>query len=70
MELHGYIILISALGVLFFASAIYSFCWSLKKGQLKNLEEASRSIFTNEEPEGVETDFFPGEAEHYLKNKK
>ncbi|TVR53958.1 MAG: cbb3-type cytochrome oxidase assembly protein CcoS [Puniceicoccaceae bacterium] len=34
--------------------------WAVRQGQLSNLEEQSRSIFTEEEPEGRQSDFFPG----------
>ena len=70
MELHGYIVIVILLGMLFFVSAVYAFCWSIKKGQMRKLEDASRSIFTSEEPEGVETDFFPGEAGQHFKSRK
>lgn len=54
---------ITGLGGLFFASALYALFWSVKKGQLANFEQQSKSVFDEEEPEGVHTDFFPGEAE-------
>ena len=42
--------------------------WCVKSGQLKNFDKGSRCIFTEEEPEGVQTDFFPGKR-NVLNNK-
>lgn len=56
------LIIIFSLGGLFFVSAVAALWWSAKNGQLRDFERSSRSIFTEEEPEGVHTDYFPGEA--------
>lgn len=55
-----YLIIIFALGGLFFASAICALYWSVKQGQLADFEEGAKSIFTEEEPLGEHTDSFPG----------
>lgn len=65
MELSPYVLVIICLGVLFFATAILVLYWCTKTGQFKDFEKGARSIFTSEEPEGTQTDFFPGK-----KNKK
>lgn len=44
------------------ASAVYAFFWASKNGEFRDLEAQSRSIFDETEPEGVQTDFFPGKA--------
>lgn len=44
------------------ASAVYAFYWASKNGELRDFEAQSRVIFDESEPEGVETDFFPGKA--------
>ena len=46
--------------VLFFILAVAALYWSAKSGQWKQLHETSISIFNDEEPEGVQSDFFPG----------
>jgi cbb3-type cytochrome oxidase maturation protein len=43
-------------------SAVYGFVWALKQGQLRDFDAQARSIFDESEPEGVQTDFFPGKA--------
>lgn len=42
------------------ASAVYAFFWASKNGQLRDFDAQARSIFDEQEPEGVQTDFFPG----------
>lgn len=59
MELNAYIIAIITVVALIFLSGIYALHWSAKKGYMQNLEAGARSIFTEEEPEGIQTDFFP-----------
>jgi nitrogen fixation-related uncharacterized protein len=44
------------------ASAVYALYWASKNGQLRDLDAQSRSIFDETEPEGVQTDFFPGKS--------
>jgi nitrogen fixation-related uncharacterized protein len=60
MELNPYALVILALMVLFFFSTIYALYWSAKRGHFQNLEAGARSVFTEDEPEGQQTDFFPG----------
>jgi nitrogen fixation-related uncharacterized protein len=55
------IIIIAFLGVLFFASAVYALHWASKTGQFRDFEKGARTVFDEEEPEGVHTDFFPGQ---------
>lgn len=63
LEWNIYLVIIAAFGGVFFASAVIALFWSAKNGQLRNFEQGSRVIFTDEEPEGIHTDYFPGEAE-------
>jgi len=56
----GYIILLFGFAFLFFLGAAAALNWAHRHGQLENLEEGSRSIFDDEEPEGEQTDQFPG----------
>ncbi len=60
---NGYLIFIAALGCVFFFSAVGALYWAVRHGEFKKLEKTSRQIFDEEEPEGVHTDFFPGEAD-------
>jgi len=62
-EWNAYLIIIAVVGVLFFCSAIAALVWAVKSGQFKNLDKGATVIFDEEEPEGVQQDFFPGEAE-------
>lgn len=48
--------------VLFGASAVWALVWAIDRGEFRDPEEASRSIFDDEEPIGVVTDSFPGET--------
>ncbi len=52
--------LLAVIGVLMSASAVYAFFWAQKTGEFRDLDKQSRSIFDESEPEGVQTDFFPG----------
>lgn len=61
MELSPYVLVMVCMGVLFFTTAILVLYWCTKTGQFKDFEKGARSIFTDEEPEGMQTDFFPGE---------
>ena len=54
------------LAVIFFASVIYALYWAVKTGQFQKMEQGAKTIFTAEEPEGQQTDFFPTSR----KNKK
>ncbi|MGH8017167.1 MAG: cbb3-type cytochrome oxidase assembly protein CcoS [Opitutaceae bacterium] len=42
------------------ASAVYAFFWASKRGEFRDFDAQSRMIFDDKEPEGVQTDFFPG----------
>ncbi|MGB0334571.1 MAG: cbb3-type cytochrome oxidase assembly protein CcoS [Opitutales bacterium] len=53
------------LGVVFFIVAVSALYWSAKRGQLRDFDDQSRTIFTDEEPEGEISDTFPEK-----KNKK
>jgi len=57
-----YLIIIFILGVLFFASAVGALVWASKSGQFQDFERGSRTIFDEEEPEGVMQDSFPGKS--------
>ncbi len=46
-------------GLLFFAVAVFALYWAAKTGQFGQFDKGSKSIFDEEEPEGVQTDFFP-----------
>lgn len=52
--------LLALIGLLMSASAVYAFFWAQKTGEFRDLDKQSRSIFDESEPEGVQTDFFPG----------
>ncbi len=62
-EWNAYLIIIAAVAGLFFATAVAALVWAVKNGQFSNLEQGARSIFDAEEPEGIQQDFFPGEAD-------
>lgn len=47
------------LGVAFFVVAVGALYWSAKKGQLRDFDKQSKTIFTEEEPEGEVSDSFP-----------
>ena len=61
-EWNAYLITIALAGALFFTTAVAALVWAVKSGQFQNLDQGSRSIFDSEEPEGIQQDFFPGEA--------
>jgi cbb3-type cytochrome oxidase maturation protein len=63
MEWNNSLLFIFLLGGLFFASAIYMLFWSARNRQFQDFEKGAKSIFDAEEPEGDQTDFFPGKAE-------
>ncbi|MGB0418120.1 MAG: hypothetical protein ACPGF8_00870 [Opitutales bacterium] len=47
------------LGIVFFISALGMLYWSSKRGQLRDFDAQAKTIFTDEEPEGVVSDQFP-----------
>jgi nitrogen fixation-related uncharacterized protein len=57
------LVIIFLLGGLFFASAVYALYWAASHKQFQNFEKGAKTIFTEEEPLGVRTDFFPGKTE-------
>lgn len=63
MEWHHYLLTLFLLGGLFFASAVYMLFWSARNHQFQDFDKGARSIFDDEEPEGDQTDFFPGKGE-------
>lgn len=62
MEISPYALVILGLMVVFFISSIYALYWSAKQGHFQDLEAGARSIFTPDEPEGQQTDFFPAKS--------
>lgn len=61
-EWNAYLLAIFLFGCLFFAGAVAALVWAVKNGQFKNIDGGAMVIFDEEEPEGVQQDFFPGEA--------
>ena len=53
---------LAALAALIIGSGVYAFFWASRTGEFRDLEGQARSIFDASEPEGVQTDFFPGKA--------
>jgi cbb3-type cytochrome oxidase maturation protein len=47
------------LGVVFFIVALSALYWTAKKGQLRDFDSQAKTIFTDEEPEGEISDYFP-----------
>jgi hypothetical protein len=41
-------------------SGVLALRWAARTGQLRNFEQNAKTIFDEEEPEGVQTDHFPG----------
>ena len=66
-EWNLYLIIIAAIAGLFFASAVAALVWAVKHGQFHGFEQGARTVFDEEEPEGVHQDYFPGEAERQSK---
>lgn len=48
------------LGIFFFISGISALVWAVRNGHFQKFDEQARAIFTDEEPEGTHTDYFPG----------
>jgi nitrogen fixation-related uncharacterized protein len=55
----AYILLGFLFGAAFFTAGVYALRWSIKDGQLENLDKGAESIFDAEEPLGQQTDHFP-----------
>lgn len=47
------------LGIFFFSVTVYMLYWAANKGYFRNMDEQSKVIFTEEEPEGTFSDSFP-----------
>jgi len=60
-EWNLYLGIILVLGALFFASAIYALFWAVRNKQFQDFDRGARTIFSEDEPEGTHTDYFPGE---------
>ncbi|MGF1483085.1 MAG: cbb3-type cytochrome oxidase assembly protein CcoS [Opitutales bacterium] len=54
------LVALAVVAVLFFISVVAALVWAIKNKQLENLEKGARTIFNEEEPEGVQQDYFPG----------
>ncbi len=65
-----YVTVVAIFATLFLISAVYALYWASKNKQFKNFEEGAKTIFDEEEPEGVPTDFFPGEDPRSPKRPK
>lgn len=62
-EWNAYLLVIALLGGTFLAISIAMLRWAARNRQFDDLEDGARVIFTDEEPEGVQLDHFPGEAD-------
>jgi len=67
-----YLAILGTMGGLFFASVIAALAWAAKSGQLKNFDNGAKVIFDEDEPEGTQQDFFPGDKRNpeHIRNKK
>jgi cbb3-type cytochrome oxidase maturation protein len=54
--------LLFVFALLISATAVYAFFWASRNGEFRDFEGQSRAIFDEREPEGVQTDYFPGKA--------
>lgn len=70
MQETAHIAVMLVIAALFFILAVIALYWSVKSGQWRQLQETSISIFNDEEPEGVQSDFFPGKKTSNLKGSK
>ena len=41
---------------------VWLLAWAIRNGEFKDLRAGARSIFDEEEPVGMVTDYFPGEG--------
>ncbi len=64
-----YLLFLFLLGALFVTGAVIALRWALRDGQFKDLDRGANVIFTNEEPEGVTTDRFPGDGDDFSPHK-
>lgn len=56
------LVLVGLLGLFFFGTAVYAFIWARRQRQFSDFDKGARSIFDEEEPEGLVTDKFPADA--------
>lgn len=54
-----YYVTVFGMTLLFGATVVWGLWWSVRGGQFSNFNKGARSIFTDDEPEGVVTDLFP-----------
>jgi len=59
----GVLLVLILFGSLLFAAAIGALYWASRTGQFRNFEKGATTIFDEEEPEGEQIDFFPGDGE-------
>jgi cbb3-type cytochrome oxidase maturation protein len=59
MEWNYCLTFIVLLGVFFFFSCLIAFLWAVRQGQFSAFEEQAKVIFTDEEPQGAHSDYFP-----------
>ena len=50
-------------GIVMVVGFVLCLRWAVRTGQFKNLDEGSRVIFDEDEPEGTELDQFPGKTQ-------
>ncbi len=62
-EWNLYLGVILVLGALFFASAVFALYWAARNRQFQDFDQGARTVFSDDEPEGTHTDFFPGDRE-------
>lgn len=59
MDWSGYLLLIFLIAAAFFVVAACLLWWSVRQGHFQNFDNQAKSIFNEEEPEGVVIDEFP-----------
>jgi nitrogen fixation-related uncharacterized protein len=42
-------------------TTVWLLAWAIRQGEFKDLRAGARSIFDDQEPEGMVTDYFPGQ---------
>ena len=56
---YGAYIFVVLMAAAVMASAVYALYWAVKTGQFQQFEKGAKEVFTDEEPLGRPTDFFP-----------
>lgn len=69
MEWNNCLTCLTLLGLAFFGLTIIMLNWSFKRGHFRDFEHQAKSIFTEDEPMGVQTDFFPGKGKSVLPSR-